>query len=89
MSDIKTFKVNGESVIQLEGTSVVMEKSLQVLIEKHLDVICGDANSGTGCARNSVNSDWFRDPPTTNSRTDHFGPRDYSGFHPSSADRVD
>lgn len=53
MDNSKTFKTNGESVIQLEGTSIALEKSLQVLIEKHLDVICGDANSGTACARNS------------------------------------
>jgi len=41
MSDIKLFKLNGESVTQLEGQSVALEKSLQTLIEKHLDVFLG------------------------------------------------
>ena len=41
MSDIKLFKINGETVTQLEGKSVALEKSLQTLIEKHLDVFLG------------------------------------------------
>ena len=41
MSDIKLFKINGETVTQLEGQSVALEKSLQTLIEKHLDVFLG------------------------------------------------
>lgn len=41
MGDIKIFRTNGDSVIQLEGTSVALEKSLQELIEKHLDVFLG------------------------------------------------
>lgn len=41
MSDIKLFKINGETVTQLEGQSVALEKSLQTLIEKHLDGFLG------------------------------------------------
>ena len=41
MSDIKLFKINGQTVTQLEGQSVALEKSLQTLIEKHLDGFLG------------------------------------------------
>ena len=41
MTDINLFRINGESVTQLEGQSVALEKSLQRLIEKHLDVFLG------------------------------------------------
>ena len=41
MSDIKLFKINGETVTQLEGQSGALEKSLQTLIEKHLDMFLG------------------------------------------------
>ncbi len=52
MSDIKLFRIDGESVTQLEGHSVALEKSLQTLIEKHLDVFLGvrflDSEYSTG-----------------------------------------
>jgi predicted transport protein len=41
MSDIKLFRTNGTTVIELEGHSVALEKSLQTLIETHLDVFLG------------------------------------------------
>jgi len=41
MSDIKIFRLAGESVIELEGRSAEIEKSLQTLIEKHLEVFLG------------------------------------------------
>lgn len=52
MSDIKLFRIDGESVTQLEGHSVALEKSLQTLIEKNLDVFLGvrflDSEYSTG-----------------------------------------
>ena len=41
MSDIKLFRTNGNTVIELSGKSVALEKSLQTLIEKQLDVFLG------------------------------------------------
>ena len=41
MSDIKLFKLNGDSVTELEGRSVSVEKSLQELIERNLEVFLG------------------------------------------------
>ena len=41
MSDIKIFRLSGETVIELEGHSVSIEKSLQMLIEKHLETFLG------------------------------------------------
>jgi len=37
MSDIKIFRLSGDSVTELEGRSAEIEKSLQTLIEKHLE----------------------------------------------------
>ncbi len=41
MSDIKLFRINGESAEELEGHSVALEKSLQKLIEKHMSTLLG------------------------------------------------
>lgn len=41
MGDIKLFRMNATSVVELEGHSVALEKSLQTLIESHLDVFLG------------------------------------------------
>ena len=41
MSDIKIFRLLGESVVELEGSSATIEKSLQTLIEKHLETFLG------------------------------------------------
>jgi len=41
MSDIKIFRLSGDSVTELEGRSAEIEKSLQTLIEKHLDTFLG------------------------------------------------
>lgn len=41
MSDIKLFKVLGETVGQVPASSAALEKSLQVLMEKHLDALLG------------------------------------------------
>lgn len=41
MGDIKLFKINEDSVQELEGQSVALEKSLQQLIEKHLETFLG------------------------------------------------
>lgn len=41
MSDIKLFRIQGETVTPLTGQSVALEKSLQTLVEKHLDVFLG------------------------------------------------
>lgn len=41
MSDIKLFRIDDGSVVQLTGTSVAVEKSLQLLIEKHLEEFLG------------------------------------------------
>lgn len=41
MSDIKLFKVNGESVAALPASSAALEKSLQLQMEKHLDSLLG------------------------------------------------
>ena len=47
MSDIKLFRTNGSTVIELEGHSVSLEKSLQTLIESHLEVFLGIRCLGT------------------------------------------
>ena len=47
MSDIKLFRTNGSTVIELEGHSVALEKSLQTLIESHLEVFLGIRCLGT------------------------------------------
>jgi len=41
MSDIKLFRMAGDTVTQLTGTSVAVEKSLQHLIDKHLEEFLG------------------------------------------------
>jgi predicted transport protein len=41
MSDIKIFRLTGETVTELEGRSAEIEKSLQTLIEKHLETFLG------------------------------------------------
>jgi predicted transport protein len=41
MSDIKIFRLSGDSVTEIEGHSAEIEKSLQTLIEKHLDTFLG------------------------------------------------
>lgn len=41
MSDIKIFRITGETVTELEGSSATIEKSLQNLIEKHLETFLG------------------------------------------------
>lgn len=41
MSDIKLFRVLGDTIAELEGSSVAVEKSLQILIEKHLEIFLG------------------------------------------------
>ncbi|WP_163539011.1 DUF5655 domain-containing protein [Gracilibacillus sp. YIM 98692] len=41
MGDIKLFRLNGDSVDELEGQSVSIEKSLQHIIERHLETFLG------------------------------------------------
>lgn len=41
MSDIKLFKINNNSVSELEGQSIAVEKSLQTLIEKNSEIFLG------------------------------------------------
>lgn len=41
MGDIKLFRLNGNSVDELEGRSVAVEKSIQDLFEKHLETFLG------------------------------------------------
>lgn len=41
MSDIKIFRLSGETVTELEGRSAEIEKSLQTLIEKNLETVLG------------------------------------------------
>jgi len=41
MSDIKIFRLTGDTVAELEGSSSTVEKSLQTLIEKHLETFLG------------------------------------------------
>jgi predicted transport protein len=41
MSDIKIFRISGDTVTELEGSSSPIEKSLQTLIEKHLEQFLG------------------------------------------------
>ncbi len=41
MSDLKLFRLNQDTVSELEAKSVAMEKSLQNLIEKHLETLLG------------------------------------------------
>ena len=41
MSDIKVFRLNSDTVTELEGRSAEIEKSLQTLIEKHLEAFLG------------------------------------------------
>lgn len=41
MGDIKFFRLNGDSVDELEGQSVAVEKSLQHLFERHLETFLG------------------------------------------------
>jgi predicted transport protein len=41
MSDIKIFRISGDTVTELEGRSAEIEKSLQALIEKHLETFLG------------------------------------------------
>ncbi len=41
MSDIKLFKINNSSVLELSGKSVVLERSLQELMEKNLETFLG------------------------------------------------
>lgn len=41
MSDIKIFRLSGDTVTELEGSSAAIEKSLQTLIERHLETFLG------------------------------------------------
>lgn len=41
MGDIKLFRVDGKSAIELHGQSAIIEKSLQVLMEHHLETFLG------------------------------------------------
>lgn len=41
MGDIKLFRLNNNSVQELEGQALAVEKSLQKLFEKHLEVFLG------------------------------------------------
>ncbi|GIN62534.1 hypothetical protein J27TS8_25270 [Robertmurraya siralis] len=41
MGDIKLFRLNGETVDELEGQSVAVEKSLQHILERHLETFLG------------------------------------------------
>ncbi|MGG3435273.1 DUF5655 domain-containing protein [Heyndrickxia coagulans] len=41
MGDIKLFRLNGDTVDELEGQSVAVEKSLQHLFERHLETFLG------------------------------------------------
>lgn len=41
MSDIKIFRLSGDTVTEIEGHSAEIEKSLQTLIEKHLETFLG------------------------------------------------
>lgn len=41
MGDIKLFRLNGETVEELEGQAVAVEKSLQHIIERHLETFLG------------------------------------------------
>ncbi|SFC95421.1 hypothetical protein SAMN02799633_02127 [Bacillus sp. UNCCL81] len=41
MGDIKIFRLNGDTVVELTGQSVAVEKSLQHIIERHLDTFLG------------------------------------------------
>lgn len=41
MGDIKLFRLNGETVVELEGKSVAVEKSLQHIIERHSETFLG------------------------------------------------
>jgi len=41
LGDIKLFRLNGETVDELEGKSVAIEKSLQLIIERHLETFLG------------------------------------------------
>ena len=41
MSDIKLFRLHGDTITELDGKSVAVEKSLQTLIERHLDTFLG------------------------------------------------
>ncbi len=41
MSDIKLFRLQGQTVQQLQGTSVAVEKSLQDVVERHLEAFLG------------------------------------------------
>ena len=41
MSDIKIFRLTGDTVVELEGSSATIEKSLQTFIEKHLETFLG------------------------------------------------
>jgi predicted transport protein len=47
MSDIKLFRLHGDTVTELDGQSVAVEKSLQTLIERHLDSFLGVRLLGT------------------------------------------
>ena len=39
MSDIKVFRIDGDTVSELQGQSMSVEKSLQTLIEYDLDAL--------------------------------------------------
>lgn len=41
LGDIKIFRLNGDTVVELTGQSVAVEKSLQHIIERHLDTFLG------------------------------------------------
>ena len=41
MSDMKLFKIDGMSVVEIEGKSVAIEKSLQATIERNLETFLG------------------------------------------------
>ena len=41
MSDMKLFKIDGASVVEVEGKSVAIEKSLQATIERNLEAFLG------------------------------------------------
>ncbi|QDU33060.1 hypothetical protein KS4_11010 [Poriferisphaera corsica] len=39
MGDVKLFRINGESAIEVEGGAVKLEKQLQVIVERHLKLL--------------------------------------------------
>src|SRR5690606_10828160 len=69
MSDLKLFRIQGDSLVELEGSSAPLERGLQTLFERNLESFCrcvSAATSASAKARLSLGGTTHPVSPTMN-----------------------